>query len=678
MPDAANRPTDLIIGASLVSAEAIAQELRRRLVKRLSRRRYSQWELLTIARNLLREYEPILAENLMNADLASWIAGVDQVIKRMPGQSVAAFLRGAGPPTTPITLPTGFGDEPVIRFPLIEKARESLEARNIVTRAEFETMAAQAKERAFTAAYIDSEETIEEIRDALADTIREGASLRVFREKIEEAVGSSPIGPAHLEMVYRTNIQAAFSAGLDDIANHPIVDELFPYAEYLPILDGRVRSEHLQLATLGLSGTGVYRRDDPFWDFWTPPNGFNCFLPSTQIQGKIEAGSRAWYDGKIIEITTRRGNRLTVTVNHPVLTEDGFVAASTLRKGQNVLSYGSRIDLRGNSRRARESSGTLAANASYGRLSAPNLNKQHAPSSAEKLFASLSLIGDMVKVPVVADDLHGDAAFGDGYVDVVSLKGELQRDAAAKFCGNLSLPFADSLAFRDRDFSKRVRAHCSSGSGLPRCSALTFNCGAAGLNLGPFEFLGIGPAANIDIRRLQAIHDNAAVDAVLLANSQNRLASQIVGNDGLDGHDGASLIAIAESLLLADTTNGYAGASENALEAGVADSCFYREFAERFPGSVSSDQIVDVRQCQWSGHVYDFQAQGGWLAADGIIVSNCRCGRNLLTIEAAARKGVKEAQDWLRTGRPPAIPEWRIDFIPFQNEPGFGGRRRAA
>ena len=51
---------------------------------------------------------------------------------------------------------------------------------------------------------------------------------------------------------------------------------------------------------------------------------------------------------------------------------------------------------------------------------------------------------------------------------------------------------------------------------------------------------------------------------------------------------------------------------------------------------------------------------------------NCRCGTNLLTIEAAARMGVQEAKEWLRSGRPPAEPEYRDQFIPFPNNAGFG------
>lgn len=53
---------------------------------------------------------------------------------------------------------------------------------------------------------------------------------------------------------------------------------------------------------------------------------------------------------------------------------------------------------------------------------------------------------------------------------------------------------------------------------------------------------------------------------------------------------------------------------------------------------------------------------------------NCRCSVRLLTLEQAAQAGVKEAQVWLRTGRPPLQPEYRYAVIPFQGNPGWGSR----
>ena len=53
---------------------------------------------------------------------------------------------------------------------------------------------------------------------------------------------------------------------------------------------------------------------------------------------------------------------------------------------------------------------------------------------------------------------------------------------------------------------------------------------------------------------------------------------------------------------------------------------------------------------------------------------NCRCGVRLMTLEQAAQAGVQEAIEWLRTGRPPINPEYRLSAIPFEHNEGFGHR----
>lgn len=45
----------------------------------------------------------------------------------------------------------------------------------------------------------------------------------------------------------------------------------------------------------------------------------------------------------------------------------------------------------------------------------------------------------------------------------------------------------------------------------------------------------------------------------------------------------------------------------------------------------------------------------------------CRCGTIFLTIEAASRHGVSEAQEWQRTGNPPTFPSW-VSMPPFDSE----------
>ena len=282
MPKSHRKTIDLIVGRGLLSAEAVAEELRTRLAYRLTKegRFLSQVELLALARRVLDEFEPLLAQNMMDTEIAGWVSGVQSVATRLPAEVIDLGIGGdggffTGPPADPFAVMYP-DDEPFVSFPLIEKAAQSLSEKRIVTREQFDLLAADVKEQAFTVARVDSEATIEKIRDALADNVREGPSLKAFRTAIEETLETSPIGSGHLETVYRTNVQAAFHRGHDDLASNPIVEEIFPYQEYLAIHDARARHQHRELETLGLSGTNVYRRDDPFWNYFTPPWSFNC------------------------------------------------------------------------------------------------------------------------------------------------------------------------------------------------------------------------------------------------------------------------------------------------------------------------------------------------------------------------------------------------------------------
>ncbi len=49
-----------------------------------------------------------------------------------------------------------------------------------------------------------------------------------------------------------------------------------------------------------------------------------------------------------------------------------------------------------------------------------------------------------------------------------------------------------------------------------------------------------------------------------------------------------------------------------------------------FPGDMLLDEVVDIRNYKWSGHVYDLQTAVGWYTVNGIAVHNCRCYKNKL------------------------------------------------
>lgn len=304
MPDTALSSTSLILGRSLITAETIYQDVRERLTKSLAKmsHRASFQEALGMARKILSEAEPDFAEHLSQSDLAAWLAGFHWTSGQFPFWLNREFsLINEGPPKPPSgkLLWPWEEDQPIVRFPLLEKAAESLEQRGILSKAEFDQAAADIKLRSFTMAGDNTAAVLEEIRDAIAKDVQEGTSLRGFQEKFGEIVNASSLGPAHLETVYRTNVQSSFRDGRETLVSSPIVNEVFPYQEVLAIHDARARPEHLALETMGLSGTGIYRRADPFWDYFTGPWDYNCRCGSSLLtvadaaaKGVVEA--RIW------------------------------------------------------------------------------------------------------------------------------------------------------------------------------------------------------------------------------------------------------------------------------------------------------------------------------------------------------------------------------------------------
>lgn len=285
MPEQADKAIREILGRSLIVAETMAADERNAILRILAGawdRKFDTGSIDAKVFRLVDAHNKIWAEHFLQTDLAAWLAAYEWTAKKLPAFTrddlAEAPERRDKPIESPaFKMPGMFGDAPeAIRFPIIEHAAESLMERNILTRDEFDAASDIARENAFTIAGNLTTDTVEHVRDTLAETLDKGTSFRTFREMVDEKLGSSPIGSGHLENVYRTNVQAAFRDGRETLLVNPVVSDVFPYQAYLPIRDGRVRKAHLALESLGLSGTGIYRRDDPFWDLFTPPWDYQC------------------------------------------------------------------------------------------------------------------------------------------------------------------------------------------------------------------------------------------------------------------------------------------------------------------------------------------------------------------------------------------------------------------
>lgn len=288
---------DKLIGRAILVSEAFRKEFTDRLVEAIAEvGMRDEARVIAVTRAYLASYNPLFAEHLSNAMILTWLGGYLEQVENLP-ELVKRWMRDHRfwdqlPPEVPGIFGPGAKSPKAVRFPRIEKATESLFKRGLMTRPQYDRLTAAAKQATFTVAWIDDTAVIGKIRDALAETIAEGPTLDRFREKVVEKLDTSPMGAWHSETVYRTNLMSAYRDGKESLLAHPIVQEVFPFAEYSATHDGRTRDNHLALEIFGIQGTAIYYATDPMWDYFTPPWDYNdrCIKIPMRIADAARAG----------------------------------------------------------------------------------------------------------------------------------------------------------------------------------------------------------------------------------------------------------------------------------------------------------------------------------------------------------------------------------------------------
>lgn len=164
------------------------------------------------------------------------------------------------------------GDRGFTGHPLADAIKAFLE-RKPVTRPIFDRMTTEAKRQAFTVAGATSREVVASVKRELVRQVELGADLRDFAtaatERLE-AAGWVPNNPSHVETVFRTNVQRAYSDGRAKQMTQPEVLEARPCWQCLGIGDSRQRDTHEEV-----DGT-VYEATDPIFATLFTPFDFNC------------------------------------------------------------------------------------------------------------------------------------------------------------------------------------------------------------------------------------------------------------------------------------------------------------------------------------------------------------------------------------------------------------------
>lgn len=232
-------------------------------------------------------------------------------------------------------------------------------------------------------------------------------------------------------------------------------------------------------------------------------------------------------------------------------------------------------------KRLRQGDNVLYAADAEGIAALIDPDHDHSPTNIEEIFGALVESGAVSasRVPSSAEQFHGDGRSLHGHVDVVSVNRFLRGDV-----------------------QPRVLQHC------PQEGVEVGDVSEGVLltdSLLDLQFVGQGDAAH---RRVSGV--------------EHGIAFAFGGVRPPDLH-GAGIVARDDASF------------DNAIAKGApVHTSLSRKFLLGFSGHVTPEQVVEVRDFFFSGHVYDLQCDTYELyTGNGILVKNCRCWVSLAEVK---------------------------------------------
>jgi SPP1 gp7 family putative phage head morphogenesis protein len=142
-----------------------------------------------------------------------------------------------------------------------------------MSRAAFDGLAQRYKKQAFTVSGISDVRLIEQIKNALADILKNGGTDADFRAAVDaltDKAGIERLTTTQINAVFQTNVQTAYQNGRFEQMTSPEVMAALPFWTYRTAGDDRVRPAHAALDGF------TAKVGDTVWGRIYPPCGYNC------------------------------------------------------------------------------------------------------------------------------------------------------------------------------------------------------------------------------------------------------------------------------------------------------------------------------------------------------------------------------------------------------------------
>lgn len=311
-----------------------------------------------------------------------------------------------------------------------------------------------------------------------------------------------------VERLIRTEFNRAINQAILAAYRENGVDEY----EYVAIMDERT-SEICQ----GLNGKRFkVSAAEPGVNL--PPMHPNCVLgDSIVFAPDAEELIKSDYSGNVFEFVTAKGRRLSVTPNHIMLTQRGWVRAKNIVKGDKVVNY-----------------------LGWDEIAKAGPTDDYCVPTIENLFASLAENGSVPshRMPSSPEHLKGDAS-ENGEIDIIGVNGLLGDEinpSLLKFLGDCRLVIADESC-------KGLFPANRSVAEFLVCVGLASDCimsGDAvssvflGSSLGHHQLVGFRVPSDYDARLLKSASNDSTADAKAFCDSIKAFSGLISFDDVID------------------------------------------------------------------------------------------------------------------------------------------------
>jgi DNA polymerase I-like protein with 3'-5' exonuclease and polymerase domains/intein/homing endonuclease len=329
-----------------------------------------------------------------------------------------------------------------------------------------------------------------------------------------------------------------------------------------------------------------------------------CIIEGSLVEpvGGIRKLYRRWYNGPLITFETMRGNFLSVTPNHPVFTEKGTTPAKGIKVGDHLIRSSGRNRIGGG---------------------VPNIN--HEPTLIDDIFSSFSKVFKIDRTRSSSFDFHGDGK--EGYIDVIRTDSFLRtgpntfsaQEAGKNFFPSPSLT---PIFFRS-DCSLDVRTDVVS---VPT-SDFSFN---DGVSVVPSDhtFRSISGSDVIAYEKgFNSSSHNLFGSADFFQAFPREISCNYISRR-LPKHSSREISLFIES------ADFYSIFDEPSFDEGRISSDNFFEIAKSFSLiDVEIDEIVSIKETNFSGHVYNLETDSGSYIANGLAVHNCCRSRIVSDVE---------------------------------------------